>query len=71
LWILLISLGLGALWGAVFGAIGHAATGGRRDFTSLQTMEAESYDVLVEASHLDQAGQLLGADPGTAATPRA
>ncbi|MCR8676066.1 hypothetical protein NWP10_09645 [Micrococcus sp. HG099] len=26
LWILLIALGLGALWGAVFGATGHAAT---------------------------------------------
>lgn len=69
LWILLISVGLGAVWGAIFGAIGHAATGGRRDFTSLQTMEAESYDVLVEGAHLDQARRLLGG-AGTAVAPQ-
>ena len=68
LWILLISLGLGALWGAVFGAIGHAATRGRRDFSSLQTLDAASYEVQVEAGHLDRARQTLGAGP---AAPRA
>ena len=55
LWILIWSLGFGALWGAIFGGIGHASTGGRRDFSSVQTMEADSYDVLVESTHLDEA----------------
>ncbi|WP_314036562.1 hypothetical protein [Dietzia sp. CH92] len=43
------------MWGAIFGGIGHASTGGRRDFSSVQTMEADSYDVLVESTHLDVA----------------
>ncbi|WP_241724384.1 general stress protein [Dietzia sp. E1] len=60
LWILVWSLGFGALWGALFGAIGHASTGGRRDFSSVQTMEADSYDVLVESTHLDEAVRLIG-----------
>lgn len=63
LWILLISLGLGALWGAVFGAIGHAATRGRRDFSSLQIIDAASYEVQVEAAYLEAARKILGAGP--------
>lgn len=58
--ILLISMGVGAVFGAVAGAIGHAATGGRRDFASVQGMEAESYDVLVEATHVAEAQRVLG-----------
>lgn len=62
LWMLLIALGLGALWGAIFGAISHAATGGKRDFASLSTIEAETYDVLVEATHMAQATEIVVAD---------
>lgn len=58
LMILLMTLGFGAVWGAIFGALGHAATRGRRDFSSVQVMEAESYDVLVEATHINQAAQV-------------
>lgn len=68
-----------ALYGAVFGAIvggllgllAHAMTGGRRDFSSVSGIEADSYDVLVDAAHATQAGQLLdaqgapGRGPGT------
>ncbi|MFB9070659.1 general stress protein [Citricoccus parietis] len=61
--ILLLALGFGAVWGAIFGAIGHAATRGRRDFSSVQVMEAESYDVLVEASHINQAAQVANGQP--------
>lgn len=61
---LLISLGLGAVWGAIFGAIGHASTGGRRDFASVSTMEAETYDVMVEATHIARAAEMaLGGTP--------
>ncbi|MEW1979969.1 general stress protein [Citricoccus sp. NPDC079358] len=63
LMILLMTLGFGAVWGAIFGALGHAATRGRRDFSSVQVMEAESYDVLVEATHINQAAQVANGQP--------
>lgn len=62
--ILIWSLIFGAIWGAIFGAIGHAATGGRRDFSSVQGLEAASYDVLVEADHHHDAAQMLAGLPG-------
>ncbi|MGM1062911.1 general stress protein [Saccharothrix sp. Mg75] len=49
----------GAVLGAVLGMIGHAMTGGRRDFSSVAGMRADSYDVLVDAAYAAQAGQLL------------
>ena len=61
--ILLMALGFGAVWGAIFGALGHAATRGRRDFSSIQVMEAESYDVLVEATHITLAAQVADGQP--------
>lgn len=57
--ILIWTLGFGAVWGAIFGAIGHASTGGRRDFSSVQAMDATSYDVLVDATHHHDAVQIL------------
>ena len=53
------SVVLGAVFGALFGAAAHAATGGRRDFASLQRLVAGRYDVLVEESHADRATELL------------
>ncbi|HEY4615952.1 MAG TPA: general stress protein [Citricoccus sp.] len=58
----LLALGFGAVWGAVFGAIGHAAQRGKRDFSSVQVMEAESYDVLVEATHVAQAARVAAGE---------
>ena len=52
LWLLLWGLVLGALWGAVFGFFGHWFTRGRRDFSSVQKLEAERWDVMVDAEHL-------------------
>ncbi|MFC7402244.1 general stress protein [Citricoccus sp. GCM10030269] len=63
--ILLMALGFGAIWGAIFGGLGHAATRGRRDFSSVQVMEAESYDVLVEATHVGQAARVAEGQPMT------
>jgi len=54
--ILLFSLVVGALWGAVFGFIAHRATRGQRDFSSVQTLRAQRYDVYVDSSHAEQAG---------------
>jgi len=47
-WIGLIIGGLliGAAWGAVFGFVSHAATRGRRDFSSAQTLNATRYDII-------------------------
>ncbi|MEU8608890.1 general stress protein [Actinoplanes sp. NPDC048791] len=65
----LISGLLLALYGAIFGAVvggllgllGHALTGGRRDFSSVAGMRAESYDVLVDAKFAPEAIRLLEA----------
>lgn len=67
LWIVLISMVLGAVFGAIAGAVGHAATGGQRDFASIQGVEAESYEVMVEASFAAEAQRVLGAQAGPAA----
>jgi hypothetical protein len=72
----LISGLLLALYGAIFGAVaggllgllGHALTGGRRDFSSVAGMRAESYDVLVDAEVAPQAIRLLDA-PGAPDAP--
>lgn len=55
--ILVISLVIGAFWGALFGFIAQWATRGRRDFSSVQTLEAQRYDVYVDASHGAQAAR--------------
>jgi hypothetical protein len=78
--LLLLGLGLGALWGAVFGFVGHAATRGRRDFSSVKQFLAERWDVTVRSDELLRAQSLLAnttqsapAAPsaGDPATPRA
>jgi hypothetical protein len=46
---------IGAAWGAIFGAIAHAATGGRRDFASRSSLQAGQYAVTADAEVADQA----------------
>lgn len=58
--VLLVSLLIGAFWGAVFGFVAHWASGGRRDFSSVKTMEATRYEVQVSASVAAQAASILG-----------
>lgn len=55
----LYGLGSGALLGAAFGALTHAASGGMRDFVSIPSMQAERYELLVDEDVADQAVQLL------------
>ncbi len=57
--VLLTSILIGAAWFAIFGAIAHAATGGRRDFSSRSTLRASQYAVNVESEVAEQARQLL------------
>lgn len=65
--IMLLSVGTGALWGAVFGFLGHLATGGQRDFASVSTLEAARYEVQVEAPFAAEASRLLASAPVRAA----
>ena len=55
---------MGGLLGALFGAIGHAALGGRRDFSSVAGTEAERYEVQVDEPHAAEAEQVLDGIPG-------
>ena len=57
--VIITTLLIGAAWGAIFGALAHAATGGRRDFTSRSQLQASSYAVNVDAEHADQARHMV------------
>jgi hypothetical protein len=76
IWLGLILGGIliGALWGAVFGFVGHAATRGRRDFSSMRSLVANKYDVIAGGGHAERARTLLrdaGLLPASAAGPAA
>ena len=55
-----LATAFGALWGAVIGFVGHWATRGRRDFSSVRGLEAESYAVQVDAGYEDEAARAAG-----------
>ena len=57
--VLAAAVAIGAVWGAVFGATAHAATGGRRDFTSRSTLRAAHYSVVVDEEFAEAARQLV------------
>ncbi len=58
--VLLGSVLIGVFWGAVFGFVAHWATGGRRDFASIKTLQAQRYSVQVDAAHAAEAARILG-----------
>jgi hypothetical protein len=49
----------GAVLGALLGLITYAMTGGRRDFSSISGLKADTYEVLVDAELAQQARELL------------
>ena len=49
----------GVVFGAVFGFVAHALSGGRRDFTSRSQIVAARYDVLCDADLAEEAQNLL------------
>jgi uncharacterized membrane protein len=61
LWLLVFGLLTGAVWGAVFGFTAHWATRGQRDFASVTSLQAERYDVYVDASYAAQAARYQAA----------
>lgn len=56
-WLVLVSVVIGAAWGAVFGFLAHWTTRGQRDFASVTSLRAERYDVYVDASYAAQAAR--------------
>jgi len=58
--VVLSSVIFGALWGAVIGFVAHWATRGRRDFSSVRGLEAESYAVQVASGYEDEAARAAG-----------
>jgi hypothetical protein len=57
--VLLYSLALGLVFGGVFGAVGHAAMGGRRDFSSASVTRADRYELQVDEQFAERAELLL------------
>jgi len=57
--VLLVAAGFGALWGAVFGFAAHAASRGRRDFSSVRALAATRYDLVAREGTVDQARTML------------
>ncbi|MBO1754795.1 general stress protein [Allobranchiibius sp. CTAmp26] len=49
----------GAFFGLVYAAVGYAMSQGRRDFTSVSTIVATRYEVLVEHKFAEQGRELL------------
>lgn len=56
---LIIAVALGALWGALFGFLSHALTGGKRDFASVKTLKATHYELLIDAPKAEEAKRLI------------
>lgn len=60
---------LGALFGVIWSLLGYAATRGQRDFSSVSTVVATKYEVLVEHKHRAKALELLADLPGALPNP--
>ena len=50
---------IGVLVGTISGWIGYAMTGGQRDFTSVSSMQAGRYDVVVDEEVAEEATRVL------------
>jgi hypothetical protein len=54
---------VGAVIGAMTGVIGYALSGGRRDFTSVGSIQAEHYNIMVDTEMANDAERLLARLP--------
>lgn len=57
--LLLSGIVYGAVFGAIFGFVGHAMTGGQRDFASRSQIVAARYDVVADAEVAEEARSML------------
>jgi hypothetical protein len=62
--LVLSSAVLGAVFFGIWAVVGYAATGGRRDFTSVTQVVATRYEVLVEHKFAENARTILAKIPG-------
>jgi hypothetical protein len=62
-WVTLLvsTVAIGAVWGAVFGFVAHWSTAGRRDFASASAVVADRYEVTVADGDAERAASLLSA----------
>ena len=60
---------IGALFGVIWALVGYALTRGQRDFSSVTSVVATKYEVLVEHKVAAQARELLAQLPGADARP--
>jgi hypothetical protein len=63
-WLILDGLWVGTLAGVLFGVLAYAITGGARDFTSIPSMRAKRYDLLVDEAFATEAERLLTGGAG-------
>jgi hypothetical protein len=57
--VFVVAILVGALWGGVFGGVAHMMTGGRRDFSSVSSLVADSYRITVPADLAERAREML------------
>lgn len=57
--VVLTTVLIGAVWGAIFGFAAHWSTRGQRDFSSMETLEAQRYDVFVPAGRAAEAARFV------------
>jgi hypothetical protein len=57
--LVLAAIAYGVLFGAIFGFVGHALSGGKRDFTSRSKIVASSYEVRCVWAEADRAREVL------------
>jgi hypothetical protein len=53
------ALAYGAVFGAVFGFVGHALSGGKRDFTSRSKIVSSRYEIVCTWAEADKAREVL------------
>ncbi len=60
-WLAMVAagIGLGVLWGGIFGFAAHLATRGERDFSSLRGLTATHYDLIAREGGAEQARAAL------------
>lgn len=63
------TMAFGAAFGVVWALVGYAATRGHRDFSSVTSVVATKYEVLVEHKVAQQARDLLAQLPGAMPDP--
>jgi hypothetical protein len=67
--VIIATVVIGALFGVIWALVGYALTRGQRDFSSVTSVVATKYEVLVEHKVAAQARELLAQLPGVTRDP--